>query len=197
MVFVGAAAVAIVAVPGLRRAVVVATARWPRWWLVGAVAVAVALLIVWRASGLLHAAALSVVAASGIAAGWIDAYERRLPDVLILPLYPVVGVLLVATGDPDRLIRAAVLAGVAMGLFGLGCVAGQTGFGDVKLAGLLALVLSWSDWGTAAVALVATAVIGGAQALIVIALGRKDFPYGPAMLAGAATAVALAPFLVR
>ncbi|MQM26063.1 A24 family peptidase [Glycomyces albidus] len=194
MLFAGAAVVAFVAVPGLRRAVAVATARRPGWWPVAVAAVVVSLVIAWRATEVLHAAALSVVAASGIAAAWIDAYERRLPDVLILPLYPVVGGLLVAAGDPERLLRAAVLAGVAMGLFGLGCVAGQMGFGDVKLAGLLALALAWTDWGTAGVALAATAAIGAGQALVSITLGRNDFPYGPAMLAGAAAAVALAPF---
>ncbi|WP_176953367.1 prepilin peptidase [Glycomyces sambucus] len=142
---------------------------------------------------MLHAAALAPVAASGIAAGWIDAYERRLPDALILPLYPVVGALLIAAGDTDRMLRAALLAAAAIGLFGLGCAAGQMGFGDVKLAGLLALVLAWSDWRTAAVALAATAAVGGGQAAAVLALGRRDFPYGPAILAGAAAALAFGP----
>ncbi|SDL24638.1 leader peptidase (prepilin peptidase) / N-methyltransferase [Glycomyces sambucus] len=193
VVFVGAVAVGIAAVPGLRRLVVVATERRPAVWPVTAVAVGAALLIAWRATGVLHAAALAPVAASGIAAGWIDAYERRLPDALILPLYPVVGALLIAAGDTDRMLRAALLAAAAIGLFGLGCAAGQMGFGDVKLAGLLALVLAWSDWRTAAVALAATAAVGGGQAAAVLALGRRDFPYGPAILAGAAAALAFGP----
>ncbi|GAA1681887.1 hypothetical protein GCM10009830_31270 [Glycomyces endophyticus] len=195
VLFVGAVAAGVAVVPGLRRAVAVATARRPSVWLVLPVSVGAALLIVWRATGVLHGTALALVAAAGIAAGWIDAYERRLPDVLILPLYPVVGALVVAAGDPDRTLRAALLAAAAIGLFGLGCAAGQMGFGDVKLAGLLALVLAWSDWRTAAVALVATVVVGGGQAAAVIALGRKDFPYGPAILVGAAAALALSPFL--
>ncbi|WP_197717166.1 prepilin peptidase [Glycomyces terrestris] len=161
------------------------------------VAVAAGLLIAWRATGFLHAAALALVAASGIAAGWIDAYERRLPDLLVLPLYPAAAALLVAAGDPDRLLRAAAVSAAALALFGLACAAGQMGFGDVKLAGLLALVLVWNDWGTAALALVLTVAIGGGQAAVVIALGRKDFPYGPAILAGAAGALAVAPWLAE
>jgi leader peptidase (prepilin peptidase)/N-methyltransferase len=196
VLFMGAAAVAAMVAPGIRRAVVVATSRRPSSWLVAVVAVGAALLIAWRASGLLHGLALALVAFSGIVAGWVDAYERRLPDVLILPLYPVVGALVVATGDSDRMIRSVVLAAAAFILFGLGCAAGQMGFGDVKLAGLLALVLAWSDWRTAAVALVATVAIGGGQSAVVIAMGRKDFPYGPAILAGAAAALAFGPVWV-
>lgn len=193
MLYAGAVVVAMVVVPGLRRAVAVATDRRPAPWLVAVVSVAAALLIVWRGEGLPHMAALSLVAASGIAAGWIDAYERRLPDALILPLFPAVAALLVAAGDGDRLLRAAAVAAAAMVLFGIACAAGQVGYGDVKLAGLLGMVLAWSDWETAAVALAATAFIGGRQAVVAIALGRKDFPYGPAILLGAASALALGP----
>ncbi|MEU6248727.1 prepilin peptidase [Glycomyces sp. NPDC047010] len=193
MLYAGAVVVAMFVVPGVRRAVVVATERRPAWWLVAAVAVGAAVLIAWRGEGPLHLMALSLVGAAGIAAGWIDAYEKRLPDVLILPLYPAVAALLVAAGGGDRLLRAAVIAAVAMGLFGIACAAGQAGFGDVKLAGLLGLVLAWEDWRTAAVALAATACIGGGQAAVVIAMGRKDFPYGPAILLGAAAALAVGP----
>ncbi|MFB9661440.1 prepilin peptidase [Glycomyces mayteni] len=177
----------------MRRAVSAATDRRPAWWLVAVAAAGTAVLVAWRGEGPLHLLALSLVGAAGIAAGWIDAYERRLPDVLILPLYPAVAALLVAADGGDRLLRAAAVAAVAMGLFGIACAAGQAGFGDVKLAGLLGLVLAWEDWRTAAVALVATACLGGGQAAVVIAMGRKDFPYGPAILLGAATALAAGP----
>ncbi|SDD66938.1 prepilin peptidase [Glycomyces harbinensis] len=195
MLFVGAAAAAMIAVPGLRRAVAVATARRPAGWPVAAAAVAAALLIAWRAEGALHAAALALVAAAGIAAGWIDAYERRLPDVLVLPAYPVVAALLIATGEADAMLRAAACAAAGMAAYGIGCAAGQVGFGDVKLAGLLGLALGWASWQTALIAAVATAAVGGGQAAVVLAMRRKDFPYGPAMLAGAAAALAFAPWL--
>jgi leader peptidase (prepilin peptidase)/N-methyltransferase len=195
MIYIGAATAALLIGPGLRRCVALVTDRHPDPRLDTTVALAAALLIAWRATGLLHGSALAVVAAVGIAAAWIDAYDRRLPDALILPAYPLAGALLIATGDPDAMLRAAAGAAAGMALYGIACAAGQVGFGDVKLAGLLGLVLCWTGWPTALVALAATAVIGGAQAAVVMALGRKDFPYGPAMLLGAAAAVALGPFL--
>lgn len=195
MIFAGAAIVALLAVPVLRRVVAVATGRRPDARLLAVASVGAALLIAWRADGVLHGCALAVVAATGIAAGWIDAYERRLPDVLVLPVYPVVAALLLGTGDAEAMLRAAACGTAGMAVYGIGCAAGQVGFGDVKLAGLLGLVLGWTSWQTAAVALVATVLIGGGQAAAVIALGRKHFPYGPAMLAGAAAAVATTPWL--
>jgi len=191
---VSAAAAALLAGPGLRRCVAMATDRRPDARLMAAVSVAAALLIAWRAEGALHGVALAAVALVGIAAGWIDGYERRLPDVLLLPVYPVAGALLIGTGEADAMLRAAACAAAGMALYAIGCAAGQVGFGDVKLAGLLGLVLGWAAWQIAVAALVATVVIGGGQAMAVLATGRKDFPYGPAMLAGAAAALALGPW---
>jgi leader peptidase (prepilin peptidase) / N-methyltransferase len=193
--YIGAATAALLAGPGLGRCVALATDRHPDPRFIKVVCFSVALLIAWRADGLLHGFALGTVASVGIAAGWIDTYQRRLPDVLILPAYPLAGALLIATGDPDTLLRAAACAAIAMALYGIGCATGQVGFGDVKLAGLLGLVTGWAAWEAAALALAATVVVGGAQAAAVLAMGRKDFPYGPAMLTGAATAIATEPWL--
>ncbi|MCD0446677.1 prepilin peptidase [Glycomyces sp. A-F 0318] len=195
MVLVSAAAAAILAVPGLIRGVALATARRPDPRLLAAVSVGAALLIAWRAEGLLYGCALALVALAGTAAGWIDAYERRLPDVLVLPAYPAVGALLLATGDGDAMLRAALCAASGMALYGIGCAAGQFGFGDVKLAGLLGLVLGWGSWQSAVLAALAAVLIGGVQAVAVLLLRRKDFPFGPAMLLGAAAGLAAAPSL--
>ncbi|THV30734.1 prepilin peptidase [Glycomyces paridis] len=180
-----AAAVALLAVPGLHRTVSLATGRRPDRRLFALASLAAALVIAWRAADPLHALALAAVAAAGIAAGWIDAYERRLPDLLVLPAYPVAAALLLATGDPDAMLRAAACAAAGLALYGIGCAAGQVGFGDVKLAGLLGLVLGWAAWQTAAAAALATVLVGGGQAAVALAAGRRDLPYGPAMLAGA------------
>ncbi|MDN3239255.1 prepilin peptidase [Glycomyces tritici] len=193
--YIGAATAALLAGPGLGRCVALATDRHPDPRLIKVVSLAAALLIAWRADGLLHGFALGTVAAVGIAAGWIDVYQRRLPDVLILPAYPLAGALLIATGDPGTLLRAAACAAIAMALYGIGCATGQVGFGDVKLAGLLGLVTGWAAWEAAAIALAATVVVGGVQAVAVVLMGRKDFPYGPAMLSGTAAGVAIAPLL--
>lgn len=193
--YIGAATAALLAGPGLGRCVALATGRHPDPRLVKGVSLAVALLIAWRAEGLLHGFALGTVAAAGIAAGWIDLYQRRLPDLLILPAYPLAGALLIATGDPDTLLRAVACSAIAMALYGIGCLSGHIGFGDVKLAGLLGLVTGWAAWEAAALALAATILVGGGQAAAVVAMGRKDFPYGPAMLTGTATAIATEPWL--
>jgi leader peptidase (prepilin peptidase)/N-methyltransferase len=195
MIYIGAATAALLIGPGLRRCVALATDRHPDPRLDTVTSLAAALLIAWRAEGLLHGIALGVVAAVGIAAGWIDAYDRRLPDALVLPAYPAVGVFVVATGDADTMLRSAACAAASMAVYGIGCAAGHLGLGDVKLAGLLGLVLGWAAWETAAVAVVAAVVIGGVQAAVVLALHRKEFPFGPAMLFGAAAAVAVVPFL--
>ncbi|WP_051325761.1 prepilin peptidase [Glycomyces tenuis] len=191
MVIAGAAAAALLASPGLGRCVALATARRPEPRLIGAAALASALLIVWCAEGALHGAALAVVAAIGIVAGWVDAYEHRLPDVLVLPAYPAVAVPLLATADAETMLRAAGCAAAGAVLYLGGHALGQLGFGDVKLAGLLGLVLGWASWQTAATALLATAVIGGAQAIAMLLLRRIEFPFGPAMLLGAAAALVI------
>lgn len=185
-----AAAAALLASPGLSWCVALATSRRPDSRLLAFTAVAAALLVVWCADGPLHGVALALVAATGIVAGWVDAFECRLPDVLVLPAYPAVAALLLATGDADAMLRAAACAVAGSALYAAGWALGQVGFGDVKLAGLLGLVLGWVSWQTAAAALVATVLIAGGQAAAVMAMRREDFPLGPAMLLGTATAFA-------
>lgn len=193
--YIGAATAALLAGPGLGRCVALATDRHPDPRLIKGVCLLVALLIAWRAEGLLHGVALGTVAAAGIAAGWIDVYQRRLPDLLILPAYPLAAALLIATGDADTMLRAAACAAAAMALYGIACATGQVGFGDVKLAGLLGLVSGWAAWETALLALAATVLVGGGQAAVVLAMGRRDFPYGPAILTGTAAAITMTPWI--
>lgn len=187
MLFAGAAAAALLATPALGRCVALATARHPDARLLAAVALASALLVVQCAEGLLHGVSLALIAVAGIVAGWTDAYESRLPDVLVLPAYPATGLLLLATLDADAMLRSAACAVAGTALYLLGHVLGQVGFGDVKLAGLLGLVLGWASWHTALIAFFATILIGGAQAIVVLLSRRGEFPFGPAMLLGAAT----------
>ncbi|WP_100444902.1 prepilin peptidase [Glycomyces xiaoerkulensis] len=188
-----AAAAALLAVPGLRWCIGLAAARGADPRLLAAASLASALLIVWRAAGPLHLAALGLAAGCGIVAAWVDAYRRRLPDAMVLPVYPAAAALLLATGDPAAMLRAAACAAAGFALYLTGHALGQVGFGDVKLAGLLGLVLGWSSWPTAVVALVAAAVVGAVQAAVVLALRRREFPFGPAMFLGAAAALAVTP----
>jgi leader peptidase (prepilin peptidase)/N-methyltransferase len=68
------------------------------------------------------------------------------------------------------------------------------GMGDVKLAGLLGLYLGWLGWGAVVVGAVAGFVVQALLALLLLATRRiglrGELPFGPAMLAGAALAIA-------
>ncbi len=136
--------------------------------------------------------------AAGVLLGVIDLRERLLPNRVLLPA--TVGALLLLTvaaaaGDRwDDLLRAVLAGAAAFGVLlvmALVSPAGM-GMGDVKLAGLLGLLLGWLGW---------PAVILGfllgflAQALVGLALiavrraGRHtELPFGPALVLGAVLA---------
>ncbi|WP_338752557.1 prepilin peptidase [Janibacter alittae] len=123
-----------------------------------------------------------------------------------MPAYPALAALLAicsyATGEWPPFARA-LLAGLALFLlfFVMAILPGSgMGFGDVKLAGLLGMLLGWLSWTQVLWATLATFLIGGVVAVLVLALGRKgrrdDFAYGPSMLLGTVTALA-APAVLR
>lgn len=132
----------------------------------------------------------------------LDAATRRIPNRIVLPAYPVGGMLLTVAAASDdawsALVRAALGMAVLGGFYLLLAVVlpGQMGFGDVKLAGLLGLFLGFAGWAVvAAGALVASvlAVIGLAGRR---ALGggsrRVTIAFGPYLGLGALVAVLLA-----
>ena len=137
----------------------------------------------------------------------IDLDVHRLPDAIQLPAYPVLVILLgacsLATADLAALLRA-VLAGAALFtvFFVLLLVApsGGMGFGDVKLAGLLGLLLGWLSWQHATVAALGTFVLGGVVAAGLLVTRRADrrgeFAYGPVMVASALATIVWLPALV-
>ncbi|HEY3507322.1 MAG TPA: A24 family peptidase [Actinocatenispora sp.] len=148
--------------------------------------------------------AFLVLAAAGVLLCVIDADIRRLPDTITLPAYPVVAVLLVpasllggAAVGWAGLLRAGLGALVAAALYLLLCLApgSQLGFGDVKLAGLLGLALGWLSWATLAVGVLLGFAYGAGYAVVLLLSRRAGLrtriPFGPAMLAGALTAVLL------
>ncbi|WP_018503019.1 prepilin peptidase [Parafrankia discariae] len=135
----------------------------------------------------------------GVVLAAVDLRVHRLPDVIVLPSYPVlVGLLAVpalAEGAPDRWPRALLAGAVAWLLYaGLRLLPGAgLGRGDVKLAGLLGVATGWLGWSAVAVWLVATTMISGVVVLVLLALrrvSRRDpIAYGPFLLAGALIAV--------
>ena len=130
-----------------------------------------------------------------------DARVKRLPNAVVLPLYPVTLAALAAAaltdshhGSPTRALTA--MAALAGGFYLLALASpGALGLGDVKLVGVLGLLLGWLSW-----AAVATGVFLGFAVAAVAALGlvltrragRKDtIPFGPYLLLGALLALLL------
>ncbi len=137
------------------------------------------------------------LAALGLLLAVVDLDTHRLPDLIVLPAYPVIFVLLAAgswhLGGWQALLRAVVAAGLTLlGYGALSLAAPQgLGFGDVKFAGLLALPLGWLSWGALAVGLALGFGYGAVAILALAAVGRAglktEVPFGPAMLAGGLT----------
>ena len=131
----------------------------------------------------------------------IDLRTHRLPNVLVLPAYPITVLLLALAGalSPEIDLWGALVAATAAALVNgtayllLALHRGAIGLGDVKLAGVLGLVLGWFGWPALVFALLATFLLAGALAGVHLVRGgsRGDrIPLGPAMLLGAAVAIA-------
>jgi leader peptidase (prepilin peptidase)/N-methyltransferase len=170
-----------------------------RWWLVIAVGVAWASLtfrLGGQAEWSLLPAYLYLGAVSAVLT-LIDIDVHRLPDLIVLPSYPIVFVLLlvptVVTGQWGALLRA-VLAGLVLfvGYLVLALVSpggAGLGLGDVKLAGVLGLLLGWLGWSPAIVSVPAAFLVGGVIALLLLVTRRASrkshIAFGPSMILGA------------
>ncbi|MEP6856271.1 MAG: prepilin peptidase [Pedococcus sp.] len=131
---------------------------------------------------------------------WIDADVHRLPDGLVLPAYPALLVLLlVATfglGEWRALWRALICLAVVFTVFFLMNLLSPASlwFGDVKLSGLIGLLLGWLGVQEAVTGVVAGFVVGGVVALLML-IGqrvglRSHMAYGPSLLLGVFLALA-------
>ena len=147
------------------------------------------------------------LAAIGVALAMIDIDVKRLPDVITLPSYAVVGVLLTVAaaveGEWSELARAG-LGGAALLAFYFVLwfvYPSGMGFGDVKLSGVLGACLGWVSWSAVSVGAFTGFLYGGLFGIGVILLakgGRKTkVPFGPFMLAGALTGILVGEQLVN
>lgn len=158
-------------------------------------------LIAWRTGATPALPAFLYLAAAGVVLAVLDPALHRLPDRIVLPSFPIAAALLAAAAVPGGDVRPLVRAGLgALALFAAYylvavAVPGGIGFGDVKLAGVLGLVLGWSGWPQLVLGAALAFVYGGlCSAILLLArrVGRKSrVPFGPFMLAGALTAVVL------
>lgn len=156
-------------------------------------------LLGWRLHADWALPAYGYLTVAGVALARVDLVERRLPDVLTLPAYPVtVGLLTAAAalGSGSGSLVGAVLGGAAMWalyvVLRLAYPAGM-GLGDVKLAGVLGSAAGWFGWTTWTLALVAAFGLGAVVSLALLVARRVQrhtvLPFGPFMLAGALLAV--------
>ncbi|MBP2411626.1 leader peptidase (prepilin peptidase)/N-methyltransferase [Arthrobacter stackebrandtii] len=133
----------------------------------------------------------------------VDIRTHTLPDRLVLPAYPVAGVLLLVAavaGGMPALAGAAAAGALAMAALYWVLWAVQPagiGFGDVKLAGVLGLFLGFLGWQHVVLGTAAGFVVGGLWgiALIVSRRGtaKSAIPFGPSMLAGTLATMLLLP----
>lgn len=161
-------------------------------------AIAFALVVGAAYAGVVPAAMLPALlywAAVSIALALIDLDHHRLPNAIVLPSYIVTAALLllasVLTGDYGKLVSAAIGLIALGGLYWVLAVAypGGMGFGDVKLAGVLGMLLGWLGWAHLIVGGFSAFLLGGLFGLMLLAARRATrksrVPFGPFMLAGA------------
>ena len=145
--------------------------------------------------------------AVGIALALIDLDCRRLPNAIVLPSYPVLAVALAGSAwwqhDWWSLARAGIGCAALLTFFGslvLLYPAGM-GLGDVKLAGVIGLVLGYLSWTALVIGAFLGFFLGAVVGVAVIATGRGSrksaVPFGPFMIAGALLALFLAGPLAR
>lgn len=147
------------------------------------------------------AVAYALVAPLLVALAAVDLDVHRLPDRLTLPAYPAVaGALATAclAGAPWEAWRRGLLGSLALlAVFGILHLVsrGRFGFGDVKLAGTLGLLLAWLSWGRLVGGAYAMFLVGGLTAVILIMRRRADrdtpIAFGPAMVTGTLLGICL------
>ena len=159
-------------------------------------------LVTWRALQLGQLAllpALLFFTGLGVALSAIDLDVRRLPNALVLPAYPVLGVLLAGAAavqdDWTALVRALLGAAALFGFFFLLAFVYPSGmgFGDVKLAGVIGLLLGYLSWGAVLAGAFAGFFLGAVVGVAVLAVGaggrKTALPFGPFMVLGALAAL--------
>jgi len=139
----------------------------------------------------------------GVWLTYVDWRTTFLPTRIIAPAYGVLvaAVLVAALIEDDR--TPLIHAGVGWATYGgyfflMWFLTPGIGYGDVRLSGLLGLALGWLGWPELVVGVFAGVFLGGfggalLTLLRIVPRGRN--PFGPHMLAGAALAAALGPWI--
>ena len=165
----------------------------------GAIAATVAFeaAVVWRFGWSAPLAAYSYLAVTGAVVSAIDLAARRIPNVIVIPAYPITAALLAVASVPSGLwwpLGRAGIAATGLAAFylvlGLAFPAGM-GLGDVKWAGILGAYLGWLGWSPVITGTL-IAFLTAAIAVLALRLLRRrqsSLPMAPFMTLGAIVAV--------
>ncbi|HET6212231.1 MAG TPA: prepilin peptidase [Micromonosporaceae bacterium] len=176
----------------------------PPGWLTALIGAAACAVLGWSLDGkpALVLVAFLAVAVLGVLLAAIDLACLRLPDLLVAGTGGValalLGTAAIVSGDAGPLLRGLLAAAVLGGGYLLLALlpGANLGFGDVKLAAVLGLLLGWVGWLAVLLGAVLPHLINGPVALGLLLTnraGRKtELPLGPALLAGALAAIAIA-----
>jgi leader peptidase (prepilin peptidase) / N-methyltransferase len=168
---------------------------WPELLTAG-----LAVLTTLRLGGSWALPAFLALCAAGVLLALIDLRHRLLPDRVVLPALGAGALLFLLAaaveGEWGALARAGAGAAVLFAVFLVLALLAPSGLGmgDVKLAAVLGLPLGWVGWEALVLGAAAGFVVQAVAALVLLAarrVGRKgELPFGPAMLLGAALALA-------
>lgn len=143
--------------------------------------------------------ALATAVASGLALALVDSRTKLLPNPLVATLFLSGAVF----AGMDALLNTNLMSVLLPAVSSAGWVAtfwlarlasrGGMGLGDIKLAGALGFWLGIFGLPVSAVGFFLAFAFGAAEGLILIAFRgasrKQQLPFGPAMLAGSATAI--------
>ena len=140
-------------------------------------------------------------AGAAVLLGGVDLARHRLPDRVTYPAAAVCAAAFLADAvlldTWSALLRAAAAAAATFGVAALAAAISPAGlgFGDVKLLGLLGLVLGWVGWAALVTGVFLGLVVGALAAVALVATRRAGWrtalPFGPPLLLGAALALVL------
>lgn len=143
----------------------------------------------------MHAPVFLWFAVAGVALAVIDAETLRLPNRIVVPGWVFGAVLLGAeslrTGHPGRALTALLASAAFFGILLIAVLMSPSsmGMGDVKLAGLVALLLGWSGWDSVVLGMGAGMVLAAGAGLLLVVTGRlgprDPLPFGPFLIGGA------------
>jgi leader peptidase (prepilin peptidase)/N-methyltransferase len=146
-------------------------------------------------------AAFAWAAGAAVVLGAVDLASHRLPDRVTFPAAVVCAAAFLVDaavlGSWGAFVRALLAAAAAFAVaYGAAAISPEgLGFGDVKLLGLLGLLLGWFGWGVLLAGVFLGLLTGAAVSLALLAGRRAGWrtalPFGPPLMLGAVLALAL------